>query len=134
MSTSLRSAVAQVEAAPSQAAFEYFAERFAFETDCADVAASLASGYDDFVLVDVRSPKLFAQGHVPGALNIPHADLTVERLAEFPKEKLMVVYCAGPHCNGAQKAARRLAELERPVKEMIGGMTGWRCEGFEVAT
>ena len=45
----------------------------------------------------------------------------------------MVVYCAGPHCNGANRAAVRLAELGRPVKEMIGGITGWQDEGFELA-
>lgn len=45
-----------------------------------------------------------------------------------------VVYCAGPHCNGANKAALRLARLGRPVKEMIGGVTGWTEEGFPFAT
>ena len=41
-----------------------------------------------------------------------------------------VVYCAGPHCNGANKAALRLARLGLPVKMMIGGVTGWIDEGF----
>ncbi|BCL77423.1 hypothetical protein JHS3_31590 [Jeongeupia sp. HS-3] len=40
------------------------------------------------------------------------------------------MYCAGPHCNGADKAALRLAQLERPVKLMLGGVTGWRAEGL----
>jgi rhodanese-related sulfurtransferase len=39
----------------------------------------------------------------------------------------------GPHCNGANRAAVRLAELGRPVKEMTGGITGWQDEGFELA-
>ena len=43
-----------------------------------------------------------------------------------------VVYCAGPHCNGANKGAVRLARLGRPVKEMIGGIVGWRSERFEL--
>jgi rhodanese-related sulfurtransferase len=45
---------------------------------------------------------------------------------------IFVVYCAGPHCNGAQRAANRFAKLGRPVKLMIGGITGWRHEGFEL--
>jgi rhodanese-related sulfurtransferase len=45
-------------------------------------------------------------------------------------ETLFVVYCAGPHCNGTDKAALRLARLGLPVKVMIGGMTGWADEGF----
>jgi rhodanese-related sulfurtransferase len=40
------------------------------------------------------------------------------------------VYCAGPHCNATEKAAIRLAKLRRPVKKMIGGVTGWVDEGF----
>ena len=43
-------------------------------------------------------------------------------MAECPKDKLFVVYCAGPHCNGANKAALRLARLGLPVKMMIGGV------------
>ena len=52
------------------------------------------------------------------------------RMAKWPKDTLFVVYCAGPHCNGANKAAVKLAQLGRPVKELIGGMTGWADEGF----
>jgi rhodanese-related sulfurtransferase len=51
-------------------------------------------------------------------------------MASFPKDTAFVVYCAGPHCNGANKAAIRLARLGYRVKEMIGGVTGWRDEDF----
>jgi rhodanese-related sulfurtransferase len=67
---------------------------------------------------------------VKGALNIPHSEMTATRMAEYPKDKVFVVYCAGPHCNGANKAALRLAPLGLPVKMMIGGVTGWIDEGF----
>ncbi|KJF77052.1 rhodanese, partial [Klebsiella aerogenes] len=43
---------------------------------------------------------------------------------------MFVVYCAGPHCNGADIAALKLAQLGRPVKMMLGGLTGWADEGF----
>jgi len=84
----------------------------------------------DFVLVDVRGPQLYAAGHVPGAVNIPHRTMTAERMAEYREDTAFVVYCAGPHCNGANKAAIRLARLGYRVKEMIGGVTGWRDEDF----
>ena len=45
----------------------------------------------------------------------------------------IAVYCAGPHCNGADRAAVHLAGLGRAVKVMIGGMTGWADEGLDVA-
>jgi rhodanese-related sulfurtransferase len=124
------SAVTEIPAAPSAEALAHFTRRLGLETDCADVHA--AGDQPDFVLVDVRSPKLYAQGHVPGAINIPHRELTTERLASYPAATLFVVYCAGPHCNGANRAAIRLARLGRPVKEMIGGITGWQDEGYAV--
>jgi rhodanese-related sulfurtransferase len=50
--------------------------------------------------------------------------MTASKMCEYPKERTFVVYCAGPHCNGANKAAVRLAPLGLPVKMMIGGTTG----------
>jgi rhodanese-related sulfurtransferase len=71
---------------------------------------------------------------VQGAINIPHRTMTKERMAQFTDGTLFVVYCAGPHCNGANKAAVRLAKLGYRVKEMIGGVTGWQDEGFTFET
>lgn len=124
------SPVTETPAAAPDAAAAHFAACLAFETDCWDLHASLAGGAPDFVLLDVRSPALFRAGHVPGALNLPHGKITAHRMAEWPGETLFVVYRAGPHCNGADKAALRLARLGRPVKLMIGGVEGWRDEGF----
>ncbi|MEM1185892.1 MAG: rhodanese-like domain-containing protein [Planctomycetota bacterium] len=129
-----KSFVLAVPPAPSREAEAYFSSRFGFETDCWDVHQSLNSEEPGFILIDVRSPELFAKGHVPGAINIPQMRLTEERVVEFAADLLFVVYCAGPHCNGAAKAAVRLARLGRPVKEMIGGVTGWIDEGFELTT
>lgn len=125
-----------VTAVPAAAAAEaeaHFAAEFAFETDCWDVHDALAGGEPDFVLLDVRSPALFARGHVPGAINLPHGKLIESKLAAWPADTLFVTYCAGPHCNGAARGALRLARLGRPVKIMAGGITGWVDEGFELA-
>lgn len=127
------SRVTEIPAAPPAEAEAHFAAEFAFETDCWDVHASLAEGAD-FVLLDVRSPALFAAGHVPGAVNLPHGKITASRLADWPADTLFVTYCAGPHCNGAARGALRLARLGRPVKIMAGGVAGWRDEGFDLAT
>ncbi|MEM7272959.1 MAG: rhodanese-like domain-containing protein [Actinomycetota bacterium] len=126
------SAVTAVAPAPPEDAAAHFADLLAFETDCWDVNQSMTEGSADFVLVDVRGPMGFEAGHVPGAINIPHPELTDRRLAPYPPETLFVVYCAGPHCNGADRAGLRLARLGRPVKKMIGGVTGWLDEGFEL--
>ena len=126
--------VALFPAASSDDAVVHFARRLGFETDCWDVHDALSRDAQDFVLLDVRSPTLYALGHVPGALNLPHGKITERRMAEWRDGTLFVTYCAGPHCNGANKGALRLAQLGRPVKEMIGGVTGWLDEGFELAT
>ncbi|MEM7305066.1 MAG: rhodanese-like domain-containing protein [Planctomycetota bacterium] len=128
----LKSDVNRVPAADSKTALAHFEARLTFETDCWDVHASLASDEPGFVLLDVRSKELFDRGHVDGAVHLPHWELTAERLVNYSDDTLFVVYCAGPHCNGANKAAIRLARLGRPVKEMIGGVEGWHDEGFDL--
>jgi rhodanese-related sulfurtransferase len=124
--------VTEVPAAPSSRALEHFLALLEFETDSWDVHAATESPPFDFVLLDVRSPDLFIQGHVRGAINLPHRRINDRNLADYPVDALFVVYCAGPHCNGADRAAVRLAQLGRPVKKMIGGITGWLDEGFEL--
>ena len=128
----MKSGVTEIPAAPSAIAREHFAAEFTFETDCWDVHDALDKGAD-FVLLDVRGPALYAKGHVPGAINLPHGKIIRSKLAEWPEETLFVTYCAGPHCNGAARGALRLADLGRPVKIMAGGLTGWIDEGFELA-
>jgi rhodanese-related sulfurtransferase len=126
--------VTEVPAASSTEALLHFSRMLTFETDCWDVNDAVSNGKQDFVLLDVRSPEMFAKGHVPGAINLPRGKITGRKLAEWPQATTFVVYCAGPHCNGANKAAVRLAELSRPVKMMIGGVTGWLDEGFSLVT
>lgn len=118
--------------APAAKALEHFQSRLAFETDCADVQAAFESGDVDFVLLHVvGSTERFEDKHIPNALHVPHRLMTEERMAEWPESTLFVVYCAGPHCNGADRAAAKLAALGRPVKVMIGGITGWEDEGYK---
>lgn len=129
--TSPRTHVTAIPAAPAADVEAHFAAAFRFETDCWDVHDGLSKG-PDFVLLDVRSPQLFAQGHVPGAINLPHGKIVASKLTAWPADTLFVTYCAGPHCNGAARGALRLARLGRPVKLMAGGVTGWLDEGFEL--
>jgi rhodanese-related sulfurtransferase len=127
-------AVTQVPAAAAELAIAHFEAAFALETDCWDTHDAMTGSDPGFVLIDARSPALFARGHVPGAVNIPHGKIIASRMRVFPPGTLFVTYCAGPHCNGAARAALRLARLGHPVKLMAGGITGWIDEGFTLAT
>jgi rhodanese-related sulfurtransferase len=132
--TAMPSHVTALAPAASEEALAHFESALKFETDCWDVHDAMATGTADFVLLDVRSPALFAKGHVPGARNLPHGKIVEAKLKDYPAGTVFVVYCAGPHCNGAHRGAIRLARLGRPVKLMIGGVTGWLDEGFSLAT
>jgi rhodanese-related sulfurtransferase len=129
-----KSRVLESPAASPVEAVAHFEDKLRFETDCSDVYAAQVSGTVDFILLDVRNRQAFTKGHVPDAIHIPVPAITEERLSLFPEQATFVVYCAGPHCNGANKAALRIAKLGRPVKEMIGGVLGWVDEGFSLVT
>lgn len=111
-----------------------FSAKLAMETDCADVHASMKDGDADFVLLHaVGSDEAFQRRHIPGAIHLPHRQISEAAMARWAKDTVFVVYCAGPHCNGADQAALKLAKLGRKVKVMIGGITGWEDEGFAFA-
>jgi rhodanese-related sulfurtransferase len=127
-------AVTDVAPAGSREAIAHFQRLLTLETDCHDVHQALGRKDPGFVLLDVRSPEAYAKGHLPGAINLPHRRMTEAALASHPSDTLFVVYCSGPHCNGADRGALRLAQLGRPVKKMLGGITGWQDEGYELLT
>jgi rhodanese-related sulfurtransferase len=79
---------------------------------------------NDPVIVSVRAPADYAKGHVPGAINIPIADLAKpENLAKLPKDKKIVAYCYTGH-TGSQATAI-LNVLGYDVSNMKFGMTAW---------
>jgi rhodanese-related sulfurtransferase len=126
------SPITAVPPADAPSALVHFRACLAFETDCWDVHDAVSRGEVDFMLLDVRGREAYAQGHAPGAVSLPHAQISAATLEQYDPGTVFVAYCAGPHCNGAHRAALRLAELGRPVKIMIGGITGWLDEGFEL--
>ncbi|MFE6967284.1 rhodanese-like domain-containing protein [Agromyces sp. NPDC057679] len=120
--------------ASPETAIAHFAARLAVEADVSDVAAALADGGSGFVLVDTRSDEAWAQGHVPGAVHLPRRRIAEEGTALVGPGTAVVVYCWGPGCNGATRAALEFARLGHPVKEMIGGFEYWVREGFAYET
>ncbi|MDD2465079.1 MAG: rhodanese-like domain-containing protein [Desulfobulbus sp.] len=79
----------------------------------------------DYVLIDVRQPDEYAQGHIPGSVLIPLAQVS-ERLHELPVDKDVVVYCRSGH----RSKAAALFIASRPyvaatVFNMVGGILAW---------
>ena len=85
---------------------------------------------DHLLVLDVRTPQEYAEGHVPGAVNVPY-DQLASRLAEIPKDKDVVLYCKSGRRAGiaadvlAANGYTRLSHLE-------GDMPAWVAKGHAV--
>ncbi|MBS1796960.1 MAG: rhodanese-like domain-containing protein [Acidobacteria bacterium] len=124
------SLVSETPAAEPEIARQHFFSKLAFEADVADLVYDLSKGRTDLIVVDTRSPQSYEECRIPGALNLPKIDEATTR--DLPKDKLYVVYCWGPACNGSTKGAMKLAALGFRVKELIGGIEYWRRENCPV--
>ena len=93
------------------------------------LAARVRSG--EVTLLDVRPPDEFADGHVPGALNIPLAELK-SRLDQISPDVQVVAYCRGPWCVLAFEAVAFLREQGREARRLDGGLPEWRRAGLPV--
>ena len=95
-------------------------------------AELLARARDGRVTVlDVRPPKEYAAGHVPGAVNIPLEELE-QRLEELGKDPEIVAYCRGPHCVLAFDAVARLRDKGLKARRLEDGYPEWKAEGLPV--
>ena len=103
------------------------------EVSTLDVHDRVASG-EAPLLLDVREPDEWQEGHLPGAFYIPRGNLESRIEALVPDKQLeIVVYCA----SGARSAfaAKSLGELGYSnVSSMSGGFTDWKRNGFEFET
>lgn len=79
-------------------------------------------------VLDVRPPEEFAAGHLPGAVNIPIAELNT-RLRELPRGKEIVAYCRGPYCLMSYDAVRLLRARGRKARRLEDGLPEWRQAG-----
>lgn len=88
---------------------------------------------DSVTLLDVRAEAEYAVGHVPGALNIPLAELS-RRLAELPKDQEVIAYCRGPHCALSAEAVRALSSKGYTARHFGGGLPGWQALGLAISS
>lgn len=84
-------------------------------------------------VVETLSREDFAKGHIPGAVNLPVADIEREAPDALSKDDKIIVYCANTECSASGKAARKLVEMGYPnVTDFEAGKEGWKAEGYEL--
>ncbi len=95
------------------------------------LAARLAAGTPPLVL-DVRTPEEYAEGHVPGAINIPHTEVAarLDELAPY-RDREIVLYCRSGRRAGIAADVLKEAGFSR-LAHLSGDMPGWAARGLPV--
>jgi len=82
-------------------------------------------------VLDVRPAEEFAAGHVPGAINVPLAELE-NHLKTLDKQQQVVAYCRGPHCILAYDAVAKCRSKGIDAQRLEDGFPEWQLAGFPV--
>ena len=91
-----------------------------------DVASARARQRSGELIIDVRSPEEYAQGHIAGAVNIPLEQLEA---AELPDAAVMTT-CGGGGRGG--RAADALVAAGHEAYSIAGGTRAWEAAGMPV--
>ncbi|HHL38965.1 MAG TPA: rhodanese-like domain-containing protein [Deltaproteobacteria bacterium] len=90
----------------------------------AQLEAMMKDG-EKLVIIDVREPELYAQGHIPGAVNIPYETARKRILKELDRDERNVFVCHGGPM-GDELAGILVENGFRHVYNLRGGMRWWR--------
>jgi rhodanese-related sulfurtransferase len=112
---------------------KHYEDKLAYEIDGADLAQLLAHDAA-VVVIDTRAAFAYAEGHIPGAISLPHRVMDAQSTAHLDRAALIVTYCDGIGCNGSTKGALNMTRLGFRVKELIGGFDWWRRDGHAAAS
>lgn len=102
---------------------KYFHDKMAFTTGPVEVNR-WRQARKDINIVDVRRAEDYAEGHIPGSVNLPKDKW--ESLAGLQKNRTNILYCYSQTCHLAPEAALLFAGKGYPVMEMEGGFKAWQ--------
>jgi rhodanese-related sulfurtransferase/DNA-binding transcriptional ArsR family regulator len=85
----------------------------------------------DVLVLDVRPEEEYASGHLPHARSMPIQELE-RRLAELPKDKLVVAYCRGPFCLFSSEAVELLRMHGYQAEKIGDGVAEWAAAGLPI--
>lgn len=99
-----------------------------------DAAATIAASPDDLVILDVRTPEEFAEGHIDGAVMIDfYRDDFADELGQLDPDVPYVLYCRSGNRSGQTRAM--MAELGfAAVDDVDGGVIAWQAAGLPLVT
>ncbi len=110
----------------------YFRKRDALEPiSRAELKRRIRDGL--VTVLDVRPSDEYALAHLPGAINIPLAELE-RRLAELPRKMEIVAYCRGPYCVLSFEAVAALRARGFRVRRLEDGLPEWRAARLPIET
>ena len=92
-----------------------------------DEAVKMMRDEKDYIILDVRRPDEYAEGHIPGAINIPNEEIGTAEIAELPdKSHLILVYCRSGR--RSKEASEKLVKLGYKNIVEFGGILDWKGE------
>jgi rhodanese-related sulfurtransferase len=112
----------------TQKAKEYFEAKMAFTTGPVELERMMKQ--EQANVVDVRAAEDYAQGHIPGAVNLPKDKW--QTLEGLRKDKTNVLCCYSQVCHLAAAAALEFASKGFPVMELEGGFRSWKEHEMDI--
>lgn len=104
------------------------------QIDISAAQALLAEQPAGFVIVDVRTPDEYMQGHLQGARNLDYTSPTfLEEAKALPKDMPIMLYCRGG-TRSAGAASLLQKEGFTSLMNMQGGLEAWQRAGLPVET
>lgn len=98
-----------------------------YEQISAEKAKELMDNEKSVIILDVRTPEEYAEGHIPDAVNVPNETIDSEMPEELPdKDALILVYCRSG--NRSVQASEKLAEIGYTNIKEFGGINDWPYE------
>ncbi|MBQ8408223.1 MAG: rhodanese-like domain-containing protein [Clostridia bacterium] len=92
-----------------------------------DEAVTMMAEETGYIILDVRRPDEFAEGHIPNAINVPNETIDTAEIPELPdKDQLIMVYCRSGR--RSKEASEKLVKLGYTNIVEFGGILDWKGE------
>ena len=92
-----------------------------------DDAVTMMAQETGYIILDVRRPDEFAEGHIPGAINVANETIGTDEIPELPnKDQLIMVYCRSGR--RSKEASAKLVKLGYTNIVEFGGILDWKGE------